>query len=380
MHITENIVLNTYSIIILVIIGVYSYRHDDRKTVQYRLYMIILIFTSFMLAVDSFGRMDGTEYALFPILNTVGNFALFLSNPFVPCLWLAYAHYHITLDWQKTRRLLYFSAVYCGAFMVVLIATMPYRWFYYIDPYNCYHRGPYFLSSVSVTIIPILLALVLILKGREKINPKHYHSLLIFPVPAMFGILLQAAFYGVSMVWNGVVISLLIIFLNIQDHNIYTDYLTNVCNRRKLEEHLTEQIKKSYKGKGKFAAILLDVDDFKTINDNFGHDAGDEALRVSARLLSSCLRSGDFIGRYGGDEFLCILEMESMKDLEALVARIKKKFSIYNKYYRYSYRINFSMGYDVYDPENLMAAPEFIKHLDNLLYKNKMAQKSINSN
>lgn len=85
------------------------------------------------------------------------------------------------------------------------------------------------------------------------------------------------------------------------------DPLTNLYHHRYLKTRLEEEIKRAERSGATFAVLMLDIDRFKLVNDNFGHPAGDEALRkLTAVLLATC-RTSDVVGRYGGDEFLTIL-------------------------------------------------------------------------
>jgi diguanylate cyclase (GGDEF)-like protein len=186
--------------------------------------------------------------------------------------------------------------------------------------------------------------------------------------------MLQIAFYGISLVLNCVVLSIFIVFLNIQNHSMNTDYLTGVNNRKNLEAFLKKKVEASM-GDKTFSAILIDLNNFKSINDTFGHDMGDNALQTSSKLLASCLRSNDFVARFGGDEFYIVLDISDKKDLEALVCRIKKCFENYNKSLDQPYKLGLSMGYAVYDCHSHMSVEDFQKHIDILMYKDKQRNK-----
>ena len=85
------------------------------------------------------------------------------------------------------------------------------------------------------------------------------------------------------------------------------DRLTQLLNRGEVEQHLQELVRQSKEQDRVFAGILLDIDNFKKINDTFGHDVGDRVLIRLAEVLRSCVRSHDYAGRWGGDEFLVLL-------------------------------------------------------------------------
>jgi diguanylate cyclase (GGDEF)-like protein/PAS domain S-box-containing protein len=87
----------------------------------------------------------------------------------------------------------------------------------------------------------------------------------------------------------------------------YHDELTGLPNRVQVLEHLELELRRARRSGGSVAVVLLDLDGFKGINDRLGHSAGDSALTCVAQRLRSAVRSGDLLGRFGGDEFLVVL-------------------------------------------------------------------------
>jgi diguanylate cyclase (GGDEF)-like protein len=185
---------------------------------------------------------------------------------------------------------------------------------------------------------------------------------------------LQTLFYGMSLMLNGVAFSLVIVFFTIQNRSMNTDYLTGAYNRKSLETYMKGKISTSAENKT-FSAILIDLNDFKAINDTFGHDMGDYALRTSVQLFKSCLKPSDFIARFGGDEFCIILDISDKGDLEATVLIMNNCIEKYNKQSDSSYQLTFSMGYAVYDYHSHMSVEEFEKQIDILMYANKRSYK-----
>lgn len=88
---------------------------------------------------------------------------------------------------------------------------------------------------------------------------------------------------------------------------IITDPLTNLFNRRFLQEYLPGEIAKARRNAGSLAVLMIDLDFFKKINDIFGHEAGDVVLKNVATLLKDCIRESDVACRYGGEEFVLVL-------------------------------------------------------------------------
>ena len=87
----------------------------------------------------------------------------------------------------------------------------------------------------------------------------------------------------------------------------YLDFLTRLVNRRFLDSRIRQSLDELKQFSRTFGVLLMDVDKFKPINDSFGHKGGDAVLAHLAQTLSSSLRAGDTVGRWGGDEFLAIL-------------------------------------------------------------------------
>lgn len=103
------------------------------------------------------------------------------------------------------------------------------------------------------------------------------------------------------------------------------DGLTNIYNRRYVFERLL-QITEAYKRKGEmFSLVIIDLDFFKSVNDNYGHQAGDYILKEFAEILANSIRAYDILGRYGGEEFILILQYVDKNSAEKIMERILDK-------------------------------------------------------
>jgi diguanylate cyclase (GGDEF)-like protein len=91
------------------------------------------------------------------------------------------------------------------------------------------------------------------------------------------------------------------------EHLASTDVLTSVSNRRAIDAALRRDIARADRDKAPLSVVLIDIDHFKTVNDTWGHLTGDAVLTFIGQLLSRTLRTSDVAGRWGGEEFLCIL-------------------------------------------------------------------------
>jgi len=107
----------------------------------------------------------------------------------------------------------------------------------------------------------------------------------------------------------------------------YTDGLTGLYNHRYFQKRLTEELQRASRYGRSLALLILDVDDLKVINDNYGHPAGDILLKSLANILSDSVRSIDLISRYGGDEFCLIMSETSRNRARLSMNRIRSRIA-----------------------------------------------------
>ena len=153
------------------------------------------------------------------------------------------------------------------------------------------------------------------------------------------------------------------------------DSLTNCYNRGYGLELLDRQIKLSHRSKSPLLLAFLDIDEFKLINDNFGHDEGDIVLKEVVKLFKSTLREVDIICRMGGDEFLLIFPDNSLKDASLIRERLNRNLTKLNQTLKKPYKIELSVGLSCYDPANPQPMDELIRIADKKMYEEKKNKK-----
>jgi diguanylate cyclase (GGDEF)-like protein len=104
----------------------------------------------------------------------------------------------------------------------------------------------------------------------------------------------------------------------------YLDGLTQVANRRRFEQYLDQEWRRMSRENGCISIIMADIDSFKGFNDHYGHQAGDNCLRLVARILTrAAKRPGDLVARYGGEEFVIVLPNTDIKGAETVAEEIR---------------------------------------------------------
>ena len=154
------------------------------------------------------------------------------------------------------------------------------------------------------------------------------------------------------------------------------DALTSCCSRRYGLNLLEQQIKTAKRKKAPILLIYLDVDNFKYINDTFGHQEGDMVLKEVVNLFNSTLREIDIICRIGGDEFLLIFPDSTPKDISLIKKRLDKNLEKLNQSLNRPYKISFSIGFSIYDPFNPQPVEKLIHLADRAMYEDKSKKKN----
>ena len=150
------------------------------------------------------------------------------------------------------------------------------------------------------------------------------------------------------------------------------DELTGLYNRRYFTEALEREMARAKRYGSELALCLIDLDHFKTINDTFGHPAGDAALAHLGTILSESIRQSDLACRYGGDEFAIILPNASRAEATAVCERIRELVANYQFPYRaLSFRLTTSIGVAIFDPSHHQSAVDLISSTDQALYGSK---------
>lgn len=152
----------------------------------------------------------------------------------------------------------------------------------------------------------------------------------------------------------------------------YIDPLTNLPNRRMLLDRLSHDLAQAKRFHRAMAIMFLDLDNFKNINDTLGHDIGDELLKVVAARLNDCVRSGDTVGRQGGDEFVIVLaEVASPGDAEIVATKIIQSFVSPVQVGEHVLKVSTSIGIAVFPVDWMGDELELMKRADMAMYAAK---------
>lgn len=154
-----------------------------------------------------------------------------------------------------------------------------------------------------------------------------------------------------------------------------TDQLTKVYNRRFLEDFSSRYMKIVKREHNTLSLLLLDIDNFKTVNDTYGHDVGDKVIKLLVKRLKTTVRDNDIIVRLGGDEFLVLLPSTPIDNARKVAKKILDVINSLNKFESEELKFTVTIGSSEYKKTDVHIN-EIINRADNALYKAKKLGKN----
>jgi len=153
-----------------------------------------------------------------------------------------------------------------------------------------------------------------------------------------------------------------------------TDVLTRIPNRRATQTFLERELSRAQRSQSEFAVLLVDIDNFKQVNDRWGHAVGDKVLVKTASIFHSMIRKQDLVGRWGGEEFLIIVPGPC--DSRALAERLRSEIAITkHSYGTASFGITVSIGVACAGPSDQI--DQILRNADQALYRSKQTKNTV---
>ena len=158
-----------------------------------------------------------------------------------------------------------------------------------------------------------------------------------------------------------------------------TDELTGLYNRRGFFALIEQQLKLSNRQKNVLYLLFADLDNLKVINDAYGHEAGDQVLIETAKILRDTFRDSDIIARIGGDEFIIVPVGTTEDETAIATARLRQNVVLYNVEKKRPYALSISVGIAKFDSNFPCSVDELLRQADKSMYAQKMLKKQRDS-
>ena len=309
--------------------------------------------------------LAGSSNIVIKVLVFLSGSGLFLGNVMIGYLWAKFIMVHMNIPFSDIRRNIYRTIALIS--IVLLVINIFYPLVFSVSD-GRYQRGFAYIIFLIFAAFYILDSLYLYVKrvrknGSLKLFPVH-----IFLIPVILGIVIQAFFVEIAITWTSIAISVAGIMTALKNEIIFTDCLTGLYNRVYLEFlHKRACNKKDCWVSG----IMIDLNGFKQINDNYGHAEGDLALCIVADLLRKSFSEYGVVTRYAGDEFVIMLNTTDDQLIQKIIKSAKKNFVTENEKNDKPYQLSASMGYAITNLSN-ETIDDFMNRIDEQMYQDKM--------
>ena len=341
----------------------------DRTIVAHILYFLSDIGWAAVLS----GELPRTRFlvVLFNLLN-------YILLSLVAYEWFMYMASSVRLEFRNSRRnrmLCLLPMALSLLAMIIAYAAAPESW---VGP-NGELSDRYYPMMIAAPVVYLFSAFIFSMRQARKAESRDDAQLFrlvgIYPIGVMAFGLIQTFILNTPLFCFGCTIMMLFFFIQNMQTLVSVDSLTRLNNRGQINRYMGQA---RYRENIKTYAVMIDIDNFKQINDTFGHAEGDRALILVSEVLKQAMertRSAVFLGRYGGDEFTLFLQCAEGDVLpDGLIEIIRAALAEKQQDIHLPYVLNISAGYDLLRDQNDTLAA-CLNRADKNLYQNKRAAK-----
>lgn len=370
--------INLLGLAILLTILIIDHKHHGYSASDiHQTFINLIIINSIILLLDnSIYLLRGISSPGIIIMTYMICCVCFMLHTWFGYEWLCYVIGFVYPRFQLTKVGRFLIMIPSLISNLLVILTPWTGWIFHFNSQNVYTRGPLIMFTFIIDMVYLTAATWIL--TREYMNPNairrrnEYLALLVVPLPMLIGNILQICFYGLTVAWIASAVSLMILYSENQNQQSSRDALTGLYNRRQTDAQLSWELSRKRPANDYLIVSMIDIDHFKQINDTYGHLTGDEALILVSQIISENFRKTDFIGRYGGDEFLMIGHIKHKEDAPLIFQRLKNKLDAQNFSGNYPYNLSASIGYVVCDPQADPTMDEILNEADKKMYEVKI--------
>ena len=346
-------------------------RQFSKDSPLYTIIIIAFVLTFTSIFVDTIARMVSDGELTLPVwVSIFASTWNFIIMPTIIASWLLYICNSVLPDSVPRRNYIIFGSVLILNTILTLVSLIPGTniYFTYVD--GVYARGAFYWFHVLVFLFYFVMDIYILVRfSKLVLFNQRVIFFLIFLIPVV-GFIGQIIYAKVPFLLISFVFSFMILAMSVQYVNASTDFLTGIPNRQRLSIYLHRKMV-TLSHDGAFAVIMIDLDNFKTINDTLGHTAGDEALRLAARYLKYHCPGNEFAARFGGDEFIVVVDKSSAEDLDHHIECMRSGLEQFTNDNFHPYKLTFSSGYFIYQKKANLSITELFTIIDDRMFENK---------
>lgn len=368
--------VNIFMAILLIGIAVHAYLNLDRKERAQQFFFGLILLTIVVLVLEIVSvLLNSDSYKNLLQFRKMVDAVGFSLAPMVSAAAALYVYHRVQRRAMITAGWNFWLSLPLFINMVVALGSYHYNWIFGITSEHMYARGPlFFISPVSVFFYYSLI-LWLLYVNRRKILTGELPALALIAVFPLVLSVFQLYYFVYLTIWNSLAIAVAIHYMCILHNQIRIDPLTGLGNRLAYDELLANM---SRKGKLALAVVNIDLDDFKNINNVYGHHEGDRVLRAFAQELKAVFEGFGEPIRIGGDEFIVWIYTNDQELIESHLKTLETTLSVGKPSRQLRCPVAFSYGVTVFN-DSYNSLQEFVQHSDRLMYAEKFRKRSKNN-
>lgn len=321
--------INILCIVLISIMAITATRFGIENTAQKRSFVAAMWCACLMNFAEIFWKAGLSHALALPAwLMYAINFVYFSALAATSFCWFVFSLFMFKRKMPRKKILHLGMSLPLLVLLILLISTPFNGWLFKLDENLVHTRGPLYYAQSGLAFFYVLVAGITtfshLFSKRESLSKDQYYIMFCFFVPPLICGGLQLIFQDLPIISVFPVIAFLLVYTGVLKLQISQDSLTGISNRRELLKEFSSKIRNVKKDKNVYF-LFLDIDNFKRLNDLYGHYEGDRALQIVADSLDNiCYRTGFVCARYGGDEFALVCEIDKDKDISRICDSIKK--------------------------------------------------------
>lgn len=318
--------------------------------------------------------VDGQDITGGIAINYISNSLCLLGTVSIALLWCLYVDLRIYRNYRRTFRkakfimipwLVELAAIICNLFGTGIL--------FKVSGDNIYQRTDGAVLGYVTLVIYFIYSIYLVYHSKKQGISLNFFPVWLFIGPCFAGVVVQLFCYGISTSWVSVAIAMTFVQMQAYAENIYMDELSGLYNRRYLNGILDKRVDKRERNDGTMQnslyGIMMDINDFKEINDKFGHSKGDRAICTIGNILFKSIPDGCIAIRYAGDEFIVLMPGVEEENVRSVMDEINNNIAGFNESGTEPFAISVAMGYAQFAEDD--DAETFLTHMDAQMYAEK---------
>lgn len=349
--------------IVLLLFLTYACTVLDKSSVLNRIYLHSLVLNLVLIALTIvFKLIDKMENALHHFSYLLA-FTIFVLFPLLSYMYLKFVCFYFSspIKLKKSTNNVFIIIIITNTFITAVMMLFG----KHINGFNIY-AVPFITSMVF-----LVYCIFIIMANKKMLIKFEYIYIITITLVSSLFIIVQLFRSETKFIWYSSTFTLVLMFIVIQQRELYRDTLTGAKNRLVLKKLLDDFVRRPGK---RFSAVMIDLDYFKNINDSYGHSEGDTALKNFVKILQKVYSDCGVVIRTGGDEFLVLIYEISNIEISELIHKTTKLVDKYNEKSLKPYRIRYSCAYGTYNSSEL-SIDQFMHEIDMKMYESKNEKK-----